>query len=295
MPGRILVVFESRPAAAALRRGLESAGFQVDVAGPDDAAARLVPGGHLAALVMAGPGAERVVAGLRRADGTLSIVGVFEDEAAAEAGAGALGVHAALVSPVARSVLAAACRLAARASLLARRVAALEGPRPPGGGAERDLDVLKRQLFAEVKRSRRYSYPLAVGIVAIDGWPEAGPRSAPARAAVLAGLLGTVTEAVRGLDLAVPYANDQIVVLMPHTRADGALLVSRRICARVRERGGSPALTVSVGVAGHAGDAPVAFSTLARRASDALARARGAGGNRAEPAEPARRDRISLT
>jgi GGDEF domain-containing protein len=82
---------------------------------------------------------------------------------------------------------------------------------------------------------------------------------------------------------------------MPHTKGDGALRVARRLCARVREAGAAPRVTVSVGVAAHAGDGTVSFAGLVKRAGEALERARAHGGDRAEPADPPkRRDRISI-
>jgi two-component system cell cycle response regulator len=80
-------------------------------------------------------------------------------------------------------------------------------------------------------------------------------------------------------------------VLMPHTDAEGALAVSRRLCQRVRERGGTAPVSASVGVAAHEGDGSVSFSALVQRATAALARAREAGGDRVEGDLPRRRAR----
>ena len=60
-------------------------------------------------------------------------------------------------------------------------------------------------------------------------------------------------------------------------------------------RTSGPRLTASVGVATHGGDGTVSFGGLVKRASDALGRARAAGGDRAEPADPPKkRERISI-
>jgi diguanylate cyclase (GGDEF)-like protein len=272
MPGRILVVEDSRPVVTALRRGAEAAGFRVDVA----------------AIVRAGPGAAEVIAALRRADPALAVVGLFEDEA--EADAGAIGADAVLVGPLSsRGVIASACALAARLRAQARRIADLEAA-PAAPSPSRELDFLKRLLFVEVRRSRRYRYPIALALVALDFWPVAAARmGARARARFLAGVLGTVSAAVRDIDVAVPFTEDRFVVLMPHTGAEGGLRASRRLCARIRERTGAPRVTASVGVAAHDGDGPVSFSSLVKRAGDALARARAAGGDRADGDPPAPR------
>jgi diguanylate cyclase (GGDEF)-like protein len=160
----------------------------------------------------------------------------------------------------------------------------------------RDLEFLKRLLFVEVKRSRRYAYPVSLILVALDGWEELAPTlEAQARTGLLAEVLGIATGTLRDIDLAVPFSEERLVVLLPHTKEEGALRVARRLCGLVRDRAGSPKLTASGGVATHTGDGTVSFGSLVKRASDALARARAAGGDRAEPADPAqKRSRISI-
>ncbi len=82
---------------------------------------------------------------------------------------------------------------------------------------------------------------------------------------------------------------------MPHPPSSGGLLVARRMVNRVRERTTTMPVTVSVGVASHEGQGTVSFGSLVKRAAEALAQARTAGGDRAVGAEPPkRRDRISI-
>ncbi len=296
MAGRILVVEESKPVLAALRRALEGAGFRVDAAAPAEAPGRLDPSRHVAAIVRAAPGADLLAAALRRADPTLPVIALFGDEDEAQGYEGAFEADGVLVGPLcAPAVVASTCRMAARLRSQARRIAALERARPLEG-AGRDLEFLKRLLFVEVKRSSRYRYPVALALVAIDGWEDLTAKvRARGRARLMASVLAAVSGAVRDIDVAVPFTGDRLVVLMPHTRGDGALQVCRRLCARVREGAVKPRLTISVGVAAHEADGTVSFSMLVRRASEALARARAAGGDRAEPAEPPRKkDRIVL-
>jgi diguanylate cyclase (GGDEF)-like protein len=279
MSGRILVVEESRRVVTALRRALEPAGFRVDAAAPAAAIEAHDPERHVAAIVRALPGAGETIAALREADPSLAVVALFEDDAEADAGASALGADGVLVGPLrAAAVVTAACRMAARMREQSRRIAELAAP-----VASRDLDFLKRMLFVEVKRSRRYHTPIALALVGIDGWPAPAARlGARARARLLADVLATLSSSVREIDIAVPFADDRFVVLMPHTDGPGGLEVSRRLCARIREGSLSARLTASVGVAAHAGDGPVSFSALVKRAADALERARRGGGDRAE-------------
>jgi GGDEF domain-containing protein len=133
--------------------------------------------------------------------------------------------------------------------------------------------------------------------VAVDGWerPPASRRAARERAEVLATVTGIAAGSLRDIDVAVPFAEDRLVVLMPHTGATGGLNAARRLCARVRERLTAPAVTVTVGVASHAGEGRVSVAGLVAKATQAMAKGRAAGGDRAEPADPIKkRDRISM-
>ncbi len=295
MAGRILVVEESKPVLAALARGAAAAGFAMDAVGAPDATGVLDPRRHAVAVVRAGPQAEALVAALRRADPSLPVIAIFEDEDEAELYPGGLGADAVLLGPLAPQVLASVVRLAARARAQARRIAALQRAhaRSP---AQRELEFLKRLLFVEVKRSRRHRYPIALALLAVDRWDEVvGRAGARSRARLLADAYGVVKAAIRDIDLAVPFTRDRILVLMPHTKSDGSVQVGRRLVARIRERVGTPHLTASVGLAAHGGEGPVSFSTLVKRAGEALQRAQAAGGDRAESADPPRkRDRISI-
>lgn len=296
MAGRILVAVESKPVVQALRRDLEPAGFAMDAVAPADAAVRLDPSRHVAAVVRAAPGADAVVAALKAADPHLAVLVLFFDEEEAEAHPGGLGADGVLVGPLTAPQVAGTCALAARLTTAQRRLHTAERARPLTPSGEHDLAFLKRLLFVEVKRSRRYGIPLSLALVSVDRWDELAAQVGPrARASLLSELTGLVSGAVRDIDIAVPFSEERLVVLMPHTPAAGGLHVSRRICARVRERATAIPVTVSVGVASHEGQGTVSFGSLVKRAADALGQARAAGGDRAVSAEPPkRRDRISI-
>jgi diguanylate cyclase (GGDEF)-like protein len=296
MAGRILVAVDSKPVVSALRRDLEPAGFAMDAVQPVDAALRLDPARHVAAVVRAGPGAGAVVAALKAVDPHLTVLTLFFDEEEAEGYPGGLGADGVLVGPLTAPQVAGTCALAARLTAAQRRLKTAERGRPPTPSGEHDLAFLKRLLFVEVKRSKRYGIPLSLALVSVDGWEglatQVGPR---ARAAILAELTGLVSGVVRDIDITVPFSEERLVVLMPHTPSAGGLHVSGRICARVRQRTTTLPVTVSVGVASHEGQGTVSFGSLVKRATEALGAARAAGGDRAVGAEPPkRRDRISI-
>ncbi len=288
---------ESKPVVSALRRDLEPAGFGMDAVHPADAAAKLDGERHVAAVVRAAPGADLVVAALKRADPHLTVLVLFFDEEEAQGYPGGLGADGVLVGPLTAPQVAGTCALAARLTAAARQLTAAERARPPlTPSGEHDLAFLKRLLFVEVKRSKRYGIPISLALVSVDRWEqvagEVGPR---ARAALMAALFGLVSGAVRDIDICVPFSEDRLVVLMPHTPSAGGLHVSRRLVTRVRERATTAPITVSVGVASHEGQGAVSFGSLVKRAAEALSAARTEGGDRAVGADPPkRRDRISI-
>ncbi len=296
MPRRILLADQSKDVVATISRGAEEGGFEIDAVAPELAQAWVEPGSHVAALVRASDAA-LAAESLRAVDPLLPVVALAVDESEAASLPDRAIADAVLVGPFEPSTIAAVCGMAERLREASERAADLEG-RLQGAraSAASDLDFLKRLLFVEVRRSRRYGYPLALAVVSVDGWSELTPLlTATKRTALLAELLGAITGALRDIDVALPFSQERLVVLMPHTKAEGAMRVARRLCACVRERKGRPSVTASVGVATHDGNGTVSFGGLVKRAVDALGRARAAGGDRAEGAEPAkRRTRISI-
>ncbi len=298
MPRRILLADDPGPVVTAVKRDLEERGWEVEAVPPAQAVESAAASRYDAAIVHGTRRAAGVVAAMRSADPLLPVIVLFLDRKDARAlSAAAESADGVLVAPLTASAVGTICTLAGRLRDASERAARAEGAlarvEPPG---DRGLAFLKKLLFVEVKRSKRYGYPLSLALVEVDGWPAITASLPPAgRTALLADLLGVVTATLRDIDLAVPFSGERLLVLMPHTAAEGALRASHRLCAALRERKGRPALTVSVGVATHGGDRTVSFGGLVKRAGEALLRARAAGGDRAEPAEPPKkRSRISI-
>ncbi len=294
MARRILVADDSRAVVAAIRRDLEERGREVVAVSPGAAAAS-ASGARYAAALVRGTAGTKVVAAVRAADPLLPVVILFLDRGEAALHPGVKG-DAVLVGPLTASAVTTTCALAEELRVRGERIAELEARAGRSGRAGGDSEFLKRLLLVEVKRSRRYGYPVALAVLAVDGWDDlASDLGTKGRTALLAELLGVVSGTLRDIDLAVPFSDERLLVLMPHTKDDGALKVARRLCALIRDRPGGPKVTVSAGVAAHGGDGTVSFGGLVKRAGDALGRARAAGGDRAEPADPPKkRDRISI-
>ena len=107
-------------------------------------------------------------------------------------------------------------------------------------------------------------------------------------------------QTVRETDLPARVGGEEFAVLMPETSQDEALEVAGRLRSGVEDQavewdGQTFRLTISVGVAGSAGEAlPDAPDELYRMADEAMYRAKEAGRNRVVAA-PSRKARISRT
>jgi diguanylate cyclase (GGDEF)-like protein len=152
-----------------------------------------------------------------------------------------------------------------------------------------DFGAFRALLGREVKRSRRYRYPVAFIVVAYDafasGIPDLETTDLPR---LLASAQELLARNLRETDLVSAFHPGSWVVFLPHTPAEGALTVAERLREKVTglER---TFLTASAGVAVHIPGEKVgelSFGTLYRAATDALAQARGEGGGRTVVAGP---------
>jgi len=189
------------------------------------------------------------------------------------------------------SLFRALARLRAEAEsgrTLARQIAAHPATLP-------EYEFFKKLLLVEVKRSRRYQYPVSLALLAVDGWADRAARLDEAlRSAMLGEVLALVASGVRDIDLPLLYDAERILVFMPHTDALGARTAADRLVKRARAHPGG--LTASVGVGSFDGEGTMSFSALVRGAADALLEAQARGGDRAEHAAPPRdRERESAT
>ncbi len=143
----------------------------------------------------------------------------------------------------------------------------------------------KELLYAELKRSRRHGFPLALALASFD--PIGGKQAEALHVQLMGGLAIAVRRSVRDTDFPVRYGAEKVLVLMPHTDLAGALTVGQRICDKVAgatllhdEEALHP--SISVGVAGGVLGKGITFAELARKAQFALHRAEEKGGNQVE-------------
>lgn len=166
-----------------------------------------------------------------------------------------------------------AAELQARVEVLLRTRAAFErralGARPPEASAEPPAEPpadVATAMAAEFERALRYSDPLALLRIEIDGPVEPEDRRRDlAHALVTAGL--------RKVDLAVRRP-DGFLLLLPSTHFPGALTVAERIIRSGRAAG----ISMSVGVSFYPSKDTRAFADMLELAEAALGRARQDGG-----------------
>jgi diguanylate cyclase (GGDEF)-like protein len=174
---------------------------------------------------------------------------------------------------------------------------------PPAGLGEEDAATglasdrrLRAALASEIRRSRRYGLRAAVVVVDADHFGEINRRCGELVGDRLLRELATLARAnVRDIDLAARSGEDELVLLLPETDRNGALLVAERFRRRTeahffgRECGAAKVgMTISAGIASFPDDATTP-ETLLERAAQALYHAKAAGRNTVHLFHPDRR------
>ncbi|CAN0452251.1 unnamed protein product, partial [Phaeothamnion confervicola] len=143
---------------------------------------------------------------------------------------------------------------------------------------------LEERMKEEVMRGRRYTYPVSLILVDIDGFGKAVPAMGQALSEkVLNEVADIIRQAVRETDVPARIEGDDFGILLVHTERDKARPICERIRAAVETRVFSSAqqkfkFTISVGLAGVPHDG-TSVEILKKRAQDGLAQARSKGGN----------------
>ena len=306
----ILVAEPAAAVAGALRKFLENAGHEVTVAGEVREAVErvreLAPALVLASVTDSFDG-EALCRQVKEEAPTIPVLLLYlPEEEQPEARSAGAGAEACLVGPLKRATVVSCVSLMMQLAQARETVSVVrtemqlmqhQGPRREPSSSGADLEFLKRLLFMEVKRSRRYRYPISYLLLEPDRYAERiAALPAAQRTSALAEVLRRLSEALRDIDVAVPFAEGRFIVFLPYTPHEGAMVVAERLRQRVKEVESVPGLTASMGLAvfepsAQKGQAQVSFGSLMKEAGDALRRAQAAGGDRIEggrqaPAEP---------
>lgn len=144
---------------------------------------------------------------------------------------------------------------------------------------------LAERMAEEVRRGRRYTYPVSLLLIDIDGFtPMVEKLGREILDNVLRQVAGLLVEAIRDTDTAARIEADDFGILLVHSARDNAIPIAERIRQEISQTTfGTPGqplrLTVSIGVAGVPHDASDA-QRLKEAAFGAIALARSQGGNR---------------
>jgi len=314
MKPRALIADPSVPVSGAIRKYLEASGFEVRVVHYLDEAVEKVRAGEPRLVFAAASSSfdgETLCQKVKALSAHTPVVLIYPpDEDDPEQHAAKAGADAYLVGPLKRATVSSCAKAMLRIRTLQETVERQEADlkrqaeeaaspeRPTDSGGSADFEFFKKFLLMEVKRSRRYKYPVSFLLVALDDFAErAASLSQAQRTAVLAEALAVVTRCVRDIDLAVPFSDERFLVFLPHTAREGALIVAGRLRDQLSRLGSLPDSTASVGVAAFEpglSRQQVSFGTLMKDATEALRRAQAGGGNAVEASEKKSRDRISL-
>jgi len=143
------------------------------------------------------------------------------------------------------------------------------------------IEVFQRVIELELKRARRFEYPLSVALFAVDVPPP--PPPAGIRGILRARAGNALIHTIRDIDIATQLDQERFLVLLPYTDLAGAAGLGRRVVAAVAE--GDPVISAGrsfpprvVGaVAGVRPGQELSFAKLMKDATQALAQARKDG------------------
>jgi len=294
-----VLVFEphasSRHRCAAV---VEQAGHEPLVAGTTEEATALMEDGSLAALLLSHCDAGVELGHYFREFATcrapvLAMVGPEEDPEAAAAKMEADGY---LIQPFSANGLLGVLSLGQRLCDARRELEMVQKDQPlqvrrlasaiNSRTGFYQFEFIKDLLVVEVRRAKRYAYPLAIMLVGLDDIPALHELTRPnLQREITAGLAVAIAKSIRDIDIPIHYADDRILVFLPHTDLAGAEEVGRRVKRRIkrityRGEGLTAQLTASVGVAGISEGDSLTFARLIKDATAALKAAQLKGGDK---------------
>jgi PleD family two-component response regulator len=115
-------------------------------------------------------------------------------------------------------------------AVLRAKVEELSDPEPRG---LQPIETFQRVLELELKRARRFEYPLSVALFAVDVPPP--PPPAGIRGILRARAGNALIHTIRDIDLATQLDHERFLVLLPYTDLTGAAGLGRRVIAAVAD------------------------------------------------------------
>ena len=147
----------------------------------------------------------------------------------------------------------------------------------------------------EVERARRYSNPLSLIFMDLDGLREVNSRFGhPMGSRTLQEAAARLMNAVRNIDKVFRYGGDEFCILLPETDAKGAMEVAERVRQRLAsapfllEETGGVEITASFGIASYPAHA-LTKEELVRKADEAMYAVKSGQKNDIQMAAPLKR------
>jgi len=145
---------------------------------------------------------------------------------------------------------------------------------------------IQHVLRVEFGRAQRYRYPLTCLVLAVDQLGtirDTGGYEAKER--LVEGVIELLADATRSSDFLGRTADDRLIAVVPHTPAEGARVLARRLVDSVRAltvgRGaGVEHVTLSLGACANGDSSVMYFDALLEGAQRAFDEAVAQGGNR---------------
>ena len=151
---------------------------------------------------------------------------------------------------------------------------------------------MDRCLKQEGAKAKRYGLELSVMMIDIDYFKKINDTYGHSVGdQVLQSLAQMLQGSVRDFDRVFRYGGEEIVILLPYTNCDGAMVLGQRLCQWVSERSmiendkQTISITISIGISCFC-PAVEDVGTMMARADKALYCAKENGRNRAERADP---------
>ncbi len=147
------------------------------------------------------------------------------------------------------------------------------------------FEAFKQLIVLEVKRAKRYGFPLSILLMAFDNFQHVSGWLTPAqRKNLYTHARREISASIRDIDIPLLFAEEKVLIVMPHTGLEGAARVADRIRDRISaiEPPGSLArlkMSCSISVACTESAAVRSFGTMIKEAMRGLKEAEIKGGD----------------
>lgn len=145
---------------------------------------------------------------------------------------------------------------------------------------------IERLMRVEFDRAQRHKFPIVCMLVAVDRLVQLQDLyGCESKEEILQAVIGVLRAATRDSDYLGFMHDDRLLAIFPHTAAESAGLLARRLLAGARKLrfdrdGRTVRVSLSIGVSHNRHEGTLSFDTLVHVAEEGMAVADAAGGDR---------------